>query len=482
MAATPRHSDNPSDLPLFPTPDPRPDLALVIVTRFNLQTRGAKRIGLTAENLPQWLERRTTIFEDFTLPAMRAQTDPNFLWVVLFGADRTPPWLHEKIKKWRQWHQFAPYFAEEPFSSDLASRAAVTTLKDRGKWPVRWIGTGWQDTDDVVTCRYIERIREAFDDTECAICHPTGLRVPIDLMYKNIVRDTQSGFKISETGPLLVRQPQKSTAMVRFEKCLPNSSIKTVYEVFHFRQKRITQVVDIQKRTPSFVKITHADAIINRTERFFDNAPAKRRMPARTRLINKLIRVYGFQSYLEIGIGAGRNFFNVALDDKIAVDPDAAERDNVFPLSSDEFFESNSRTFDLIFIDGLHLRDQLHRDIANSLDCLNPGGLILCHDVNPRREIHQRVPRESRAWTGDCWKAWVELRERDDLEMWVVDIGPGMGVIRPGGQSPLGLTESLNWENLTENRESWLNLMTEEEAFEKIYRELEEDFLLEGSE
>jgi hypothetical protein len=132
--------------------------------------------------------------------------------------------------------------------------------------------------------------------------------------------------------------------------------------------------------------------------------------------------------------------------------------------------------FDIIFVDGLHYGEQVERDIINSLNVLRDGGYIVCHDMMPLREEHQVRPqpdspptkpnkqKASSTWTGDCWKAWVKLRsERNDLEMVVVDADWGCGIITKGQQTPINLTKDLTWENLVEEREYWMNIITEEE-------------------
>ena len=46
--------------------------------------------------------------------------------------------------------------------------------------------------------------------------------------------------------------------------------------------------------------------------------------------------------------------------------------------------------FDLIFIDGLHLANQVQKDIENSLKFIKDEGFIVLHDCNPPSEYHQR--------------------------------------------------------------------------------------------
>lgn len=138
-------------------------------------------------------------------------------------------------------------------------------------------------------------------------------------------------------------------------------------------------------------------------------------------------------------------------------------------MTSDEFFEKNSERFDVIFIDGLHLSEQVLKDILNALDILNDGGYIICHDMNPIKEEHQHRDVRGYLWNGDCWKAFVQLRsERNDLEMFVVNADHGCGVIKKGSQIPIKIDGEMNYNSLDNNRKEWLNLITSEEFLEKV--------------
>ncbi|MCX6020044.1 MAG: class I SAM-dependent methyltransferase [Chloroflexi bacterium] len=185
----------------------------------------------------------------------------------------------------------------------------------------------------------------------------------------------------------------------------------------------------------------------------------------RTELINALITRIGARNYLEIGVNNGRSFSAIQCEHKIGVDPKPVNA-NIVGLTSDAFFAQNRETFDVIFIDGLHEAEQVHRDITNALAGLNDndGGFIICHDMNPWSEKTQHVPYAGGSWTGDCWKAFVRLRtERGDLEMCVVNIDCGCAVIRRGSQKLLPVPAALDYRGLSRHRREWLNLVTAEE-------------------
>lgn len=215
------------------------------------------------------------------------------------------------------------------------------------------------------------------------------------------------------------------------------------------------------------VRNEDGDAAIEPSPPRSHNSPGAPRLRTRTEIINWLITRQGYTSYLEIGVGDGAHFRNVLCLDKESVDPAVGEYASANPthrMTSDEFFSQNARTFDLIFIDGLHHAEVVYRDLCSSLRVLRPNGTIVCHDLNPETEEMQRVPRETKDWTGDGWKAWVRLRtERPELAMVVSETDRGVGIIHPGANwrgteiSPKAIP--LDWERFAVHRRQWLNLV-----------------------
>lgn len=181
----------------------------------------------------------------------------------------------------------------------------------------------------------------------------------------------------------------------------------------------------------------------------------------RSDIINGLIRKYGYKKYLEIGVNTpaqpGYNWDNIEAEVKHGVDPNV---DTTFKMTSDDFFgeikKYKDATYDIIFIDGLHIYEQVYRDIENSLTVLKEGGSIVVHDCNPVVEVTQRRERASDAWHGDVWKAIARLRiERHDLEVTTIDTDEGCAVIRKGKHEPFNVLKA--------SRKDLLNLITTEE-------------------
>ena len=100
----------------------------------------------------------------------------------------------------------------------------------------------------------------------------------------------------------------------------------------------------------------------------------------RVAFINKAVAKFKNCMYLEIGV-AGNHVFNsipLKMTNKFGVDPSTGGN---YRMTSDEFFEKNKNLkFDVIFIDGLHHYDQCQRDCINSMNILNPGGIIFLHE------------------------------------------------------------------------------------------------------
>jgi hypothetical protein len=183
----------------------------------------------------------------------------------------------------------------------------------------------------------------------------------------------------------------------------------------------------------------------------------------RTDIINREIQNNGYKTYLEIGVDAGQNIRKINIDNKFGVDPNPKSKGATHIMSSDEFFKTNTDTFDIIFIDGLHEYHQVNRDIINSLNCLNSNGTILLHDLIPKSEVMQQVPRVSNEWTGDCWKAMVDIRKSFNFLTFTIDTDYGVGCIKPDLEADRDYDIKdleYNYTNLVENKKDWLGLIT----------------------
>ena len=186
-------------------------------------------------------------------------------------------------------------------------------------------------------------------------------------------------------------------------------------------------------------------------------------------LIEYLIKKNNYSDYLEIGCDQDQLFSKVKIKNKTGVDPSSGG--NV-RKTSDDFFKDNKDKFDIVFIDGLHIYDQVKRDILNSVDCLKENGIILVHDCMPDNMSKQAVLRYRMIWNGDVWKAIVDLRQKEDLEIFTCAIDQGIGVIKKNKNSSiLKIEKSINklkFEDYYNNYKEYLRVISLEE-FKKMF-------------
>jgi len=216
----------------------------------------------------------------------------------------------------------------------------------------------------------------------------------------------------------------------------------------------------------------------------------------RIQVINSIIDKKKAQTYLEIGVQTGNCFNNIKCPKKIAVDPEIlTEERNLenyyFEMTSNKFFRKKRKILkndclDVVFIDGLHNYRQSLKDVKNSLNYLNEGGVIVMHDCNPPSQITAtpgksinyvrklNLPEFNDDWCGDVWKTIPHLRSmRNDLKILVFNYDVGIGIITKGEPSSmLNYTEEeikmLTYDDLKKNPEYIVNLKPFSYFFEFI--------------
>ena len=154
----------------------------------------------------------------------------------------------------------------------------------------------------------------------------------------------------------------------------------------------------------------------------------------RWNLVKYLIEKNSYHDYLEIGCDQDQLFSKIKIKHKIGVDPVSGGN---LRKTSDQFFRENNEKFDIIFIDGLHTYEQVRKDIVNSINCLKENGIILVHDCMPDCLSKQAVPRFRMIWNGDVWKAIVDLRQNENLEIYTCEIDQGIGIIKKNKNSSI---------------------------------------------
>lgn len=210
--------------------------------------------------------------------------------------------------------------------------------------------------------------------------------------------------------------------------------------------------------------------------------------PSRSEIINYLLSLNkNPNSYLEIGVrNPAHNFSHIQATNKYSVDPGMEFKLNPvdFKMTSDTFFKKLSNCeilskdikFDVIFIDGLHLAEQVDRDITNSLKHIKDDGFIVLHDCNPPTEWHARerysywyTPAQH-FWNGTTWKAFLKWRCSPLVNSCCIDSDWGVGILSKNQQ----IGEHIKFNNhfyefktLNKNRKENLNLI-DFETFKRL--------------
>lgn len=211
--------------------------------------------------------------------------------------------------------------------------------------------------------------------------------------------------------------------------------------------------------------------------------------PSRTVIINYLLSLFDREtSYLEIGVrNPATNFNHIKASNKYSVDPGIEYIENPvdYKMTSDSFFEklakdeilSSATRFDVIFIDGLHLAEQVNKDIIHSMDYIKEDGFIVLHDCNPPTEWHTRENHsytDSPAgsfWNGTSWKAFLKWRSDPSVNSCCIDTNWGLGILsksHPIGKSIEPSNIFYEFDLLEENRTEYLNLISFEDL-KKIF-------------
>jgi len=186
-------------------------------------------------------------------------------------------------------------------------------------------------------------------------------------------------------------------------------------------------------------------------------------------LIEYLDNKFTYKSYLEIGCDENQLFSKIKIKNKYGVDP---VRGGNIKKTSDDFFNNNQKTFDLIFIDGLHEYDQVKKDILNSLKFLNKNGIVLVHDCLPDCCSKQAVPRYRMTWNGNVWKAIVDLRTDSEIEIFTCEIDQGIAVIQNKKNSAIlqinKKAKKLTFKDFYNNYKSYMRVISLEELKKKF--------------
>ena len=114
----------------------------LLLTRFNIRVpewRDVDKAGVPTLT-PEWMDHRWELFERFTVPAVIAQTNQNFTWIVMFDRET------DNIKD----GPYLPLLVGDDWLGDLQSY-----IQKPG-----WLVTTRLDNDDSISPKFIETIQK----------------------------------------------------------------------------------------------------------------------------------------------------------------------------------------------------------------------------------------------------------------------------------------------------------------------------------
>lgn len=158
-----------------------------------------------------------------------------------------------------------------------------------------------------------------------------------------------------------------------------------------------------------------------------------------------------------------------------------------FEETSDSFFENRKTEIqkraplDVVLVDGLHTFEAALKDVLNSLQYLNPKGIIVMHDCYPPfkaaalptkdfpTDEEQQVEGWTGEWCGDVWKSIVYLRRNfpDSLKVCVIHTDYGLGIVRivkpidhlfPINQKLFDEIDRLDYDDMVANQSEYIDL------------------------
>lgn len=124
----------------------------VIITRFNVKwSDSAISDGYT----DKWMNYRIELFNKYTLPSIKKQTNKNFKWIVLLDKERS--------KNYDGFTSQLVYNGYIPIFSDNYSESVINTIKYINNINgIKYVATSRLDSDDVVHPAYIANLKAAF--------------------------------------------------------------------------------------------------------------------------------------------------------------------------------------------------------------------------------------------------------------------------------------------------------------------------------
>lgn len=173
----------------------------------------------------------------------------------------------------------------------------------------------------------------------------------------------------------------------------------------------------------------------------------------RVLLFKWLCKLFNYSSYLHVGTDCA---YSIGTIRNKSVSCNQMKKEDV--VSTTEFFKTCTEQFDLIFLNGCREMNQVLLDVDNSLKCLAPNGTIVLIHCLPKSSSAAvwPVPANAYYWSGETWRAWMSLKNRADLNTFLLDCDWGLGLVRRGTQTPSGIEPGEAWPDFKRHLEDAL--------------------------
>lgn len=301
--------------------------------------------------------------------------------------------------------------------------------------------------------------------------HKSNQLQEAEKIYKSILYEIPNHPDANHNlGVLMLQTNTLRVALHHFEKALKSNPKHPEYKnSLRNVKEKLKKKLDVEKYQHSVKETSKLEMI---------------KEPKRTDILNFLLsKISGKTKYLEIGVrNPNDNYNQIVASEKYSVDPGIEYEKNPvdFKITSDKFFEelsndkilSSDIQFDVIFIDGLHLAEQVDKDIANSMKFIKKDGFIVLHDCNPptiahaRENMHDYNTLENNFWNGTTWKAFLKWRFNPSVNSCCIDTDWGVGILSKGKLIGSSISESnqfFEFNIFDANRKHFLNLTSFEE-------------------
>jgi hypothetical protein len=170
-------------------------------------------------------------------------------------------------------------------------------------------------------------------------------------------------------------------------------------------------------------------------QRYLEMAKARFPGPDYYDALREIHRSLQPRTYIEIGVRSGESLACALPETKcIGVDPNPVitfpipPDTTLIPTTSDDYFAlqaAESASFDLAFIDGLHLFEQALRDFIQLERRAHRASVILIHDCIPLDQVSSARVRTTDFYCGDVWKLPLCLQKyRPGLRQGIVPAAP----------------------------------------------------------